>query len=163
MKAISVLFVAAQVSSPPPDCSIPFSFTASGKSSAPYAQASATGTFVPWVNVMETGSFFSSGLIAGTVVGWRPLRRLRVLWRTQSSYQARQWPPCRVGPQQRPSKLRRVHLSRSCPPTGFTAETSWKLTEGKSMAHSCPECGQCCYCGSDIDNCLFDFDDDVDA
>jgi len=31
------------------------------------------------------------------------------------------------------------------------------------MAHSCPECGQCCYCGSDIDDCLFDFDEDVDA
>lgn len=31
------------------------------------------------------------------------------------------------------------------------------------MAHSCPECGQCCYCGSDIDDCLFDFDDDVAA
>jgi len=29
------------------------------------------------------------------------------------------------------------------------------------MAHSCPECGQCCYCGGDIDDCLFDFDDDV--
>lgn len=24
------------------------------------------------------------------------------------------------------------------------------------MAHSCPECGQVCYCGGDIDDCLFD-------
>ncbi|MCE5309669.1 MAG: hypothetical protein LLG20_18700 [Acidobacteriales bacterium] len=31
------------------------------------------------------------------------------------------------------------------------------------MAHSCPECGQVCYCGSDIDDCLFDFDEDVEA
>lgn len=29
------------------------------------------------------------------------------------------------------------------------------------MAHSCPECGQTCYCGNDIDDCLFDFDEDV--
>jgi len=31
------------------------------------------------------------------------------------------------------------------------------------MAHSCPECGQTCYCGSDIDDCLFDFEEDVEA
>lgn len=31
------------------------------------------------------------------------------------------------------------------------------------MAHSCPECGLTCYCGEDIDDCLFDFDDDVEA
>jgi hypothetical protein len=24
------------------------------------------------------------------------------------------------------------------------------------MAHSCPECGQVCYCGGDIDDCCFD-------
>jgi hypothetical protein len=30
------------------------------------------------------------------------------------------------------------------------------------MAHSCPECGQCCYCGGDIDDCLFDFPDCVE-
>lgn len=30
------------------------------------------------------------------------------------------------------------------------------------MAHSCPECGAICYCGSDIDDCLFDFDEDVE-
>ena len=24
------------------------------------------------------------------------------------------------------------------------------------MAHSCPECGQVCYCGGDIDDCEFD-------
>ena len=29
------------------------------------------------------------------------------------------------------------------------------------MAHSCPECGQACYCGSDIDDCLFDSEEDV--
>lgn len=31
------------------------------------------------------------------------------------------------------------------------------------MAHQCPECGQMCYCNGDIDDCCFDFDDDVDA
>ncbi len=31
------------------------------------------------------------------------------------------------------------------------------------MAHSCPVCGLTCYCGSDIDDCLFDFDEDIDA
>lgn len=31
------------------------------------------------------------------------------------------------------------------------------------MAHSCPECGMICYCGSDIDDCLFDFEEDVAA
>ena len=31
------------------------------------------------------------------------------------------------------------------------------------MAHSCPECGMQCYCGSDIDDCLFDFWEDVEA
>ena len=29
------------------------------------------------------------------------------------------------------------------------------------MAHECPECGQVCYCGRDIDDCLFNFDEDV--
>jgi len=29
------------------------------------------------------------------------------------------------------------------------------------MAHTCPECGQMCYCGGDIDDCLNDFDEDV--
>jgi hypothetical protein len=24
------------------------------------------------------------------------------------------------------------------------------------MAHSCPDCGQACYCGGDLDDCLFD-------
>lgn len=24
------------------------------------------------------------------------------------------------------------------------------------MAHSCPECGQMCYCGGDFDDCCFD-------
>ena len=31
------------------------------------------------------------------------------------------------------------------------------------MAHSCPECGLSCNCGSDIDDFLFDFDEDVEA
>lgn len=31
------------------------------------------------------------------------------------------------------------------------------------MAHSCPECGSACYCGGDIDDCLLDFDEDVEA
>ena len=30
------------------------------------------------------------------------------------------------------------------------------------MAHSCPECGQVCYCNGDIDDCLNDFDEDVE-
>ena len=29
------------------------------------------------------------------------------------------------------------------------------------MAHTCPECGQCCYCGGDIDDCCHDMPDDV--
>ena len=29
------------------------------------------------------------------------------------------------------------------------------------MAHECPECGQICYCGGDIDDCLNNFDEDV--
>lgn len=29
------------------------------------------------------------------------------------------------------------------------------------MAHECPECGQVCYCGRDIDDCLFNFEEDV--
>lgn len=24
------------------------------------------------------------------------------------------------------------------------------------MAHSCPDCGSACYCGGDIDDCIFD-------
>lgn len=31
------------------------------------------------------------------------------------------------------------------------------------MAHSCPDCGSTCYCGTDIDDCLFDFDEDIEA
>lgn len=31
------------------------------------------------------------------------------------------------------------------------------------MAHSCPECGCTCYCNGDIDDCVFDFDEDVAA
>jgi len=29
------------------------------------------------------------------------------------------------------------------------------------MAHECPECGQMCYCGSDIDDCLLNCEEDV--
>jgi hypothetical protein len=29
------------------------------------------------------------------------------------------------------------------------------------MAHTCPECGQVCYCGGDIDDCCFDFEENV--
>ena len=29
------------------------------------------------------------------------------------------------------------------------------------MAHTCPECGQACYCNGDIDDCLNQFEDDV--
>ncbi len=29
------------------------------------------------------------------------------------------------------------------------------------MAHTCPECGQACYCNGDIDDCLNDFEEDV--
>lgn len=31
------------------------------------------------------------------------------------------------------------------------------------MAHSCPDCGSTCYCGSDIDDCLLDDEEDVNA
>lgn len=24
------------------------------------------------------------------------------------------------------------------------------------MAHSCPECDQCCHCGGDVDDCIID-------
>lgn len=30
------------------------------------------------------------------------------------------------------------------------------------MAHSCPECGQACYCGGDIDDCFFGGTDEED-
>ena len=29
------------------------------------------------------------------------------------------------------------------------------------MAHECPECGQMCYCGRDIDDCLLNLEEDV--
>lgn len=29
------------------------------------------------------------------------------------------------------------------------------------MAHSCPECGLLCHCNGDIDDCCFDFEEDV--
>ena len=29
------------------------------------------------------------------------------------------------------------------------------------MAHECPECGQMCFCGRDIDDCCFSFEEDV--
>ena len=29
------------------------------------------------------------------------------------------------------------------------------------MGHTCPDCGQACYCGGDIDDCIFDMPDDV--
>ena len=29
------------------------------------------------------------------------------------------------------------------------------------MAHTCPECGQACFCNGDIDDCLNDFEEDV--
>ena len=29
------------------------------------------------------------------------------------------------------------------------------------MAHECPDCGMQCYCGSDIDDCLMNNEDDV--
>ena len=31
------------------------------------------------------------------------------------------------------------------------------------MAHTCPTCGSTCMCNGDIDDCCFDFDEDVDA
>jgi hypothetical protein len=34
-------------------------------------------------------------------------------------------------------------------------------TRRGKMAHECPECGQTCYCGADIDDCCFNFEDDV--
>ncbi len=29
------------------------------------------------------------------------------------------------------------------------------------MAHECPECGQMCYCGGDIDDCCNNFERDL--
>ena len=29
------------------------------------------------------------------------------------------------------------------------------------MAHTCPDCGQTCYCGEDIDDCLLDLAVDI--
>lgn len=29
------------------------------------------------------------------------------------------------------------------------------------MAHECPDCGQTCYCNGDIDDCCFNFEEDV--
>lgn len=29
------------------------------------------------------------------------------------------------------------------------------------MAHECPECGQTCFCNGDIDDCCFNFEEDV--
>jgi len=31
------------------------------------------------------------------------------------------------------------------------------------MAHSCPDCSQACYCNGDIDDCLLDDDDAINA
>jgi hypothetical protein len=31
------------------------------------------------------------------------------------------------------------------------------------MSHECPECGELCFCNGDIDDCLFNWDEDVDA
>ncbi len=29
------------------------------------------------------------------------------------------------------------------------------------MAHECPECGQLCFCGGDIDDCMNNFEEDI--
>jgi hypothetical protein len=29
------------------------------------------------------------------------------------------------------------------------------------MAHECPDCGQMCYCGGDIDDCCFNQEENV--
>lgn len=29
------------------------------------------------------------------------------------------------------------------------------------MGHTCPACGQACYCNGDIDDCINDFEEDV--
>ena len=31
------------------------------------------------------------------------------------------------------------------------------------MSHTCPDCGTLCFCNGDIDDCMFDFDEDVNA
>ena len=31
------------------------------------------------------------------------------------------------------------------------------------MAHECPDCGSWCHCNGDIDDCLLNCDEDVDA
>jgi hypothetical protein len=33
--------------------------------------------------------------------------------------------------------------------------------EERLMAHTCPDCGQVCYCNGDIDDCLNEFEEDV--
>ena len=43
------------------------------------------------------------------------------------------------------------------------ASQTWIIPRTASMAHNCPDCGQCCYCGKDIDDCLLDNDEDVEA
>lgn len=30
------------------------------------------------------------------------------------------------------------------------------------MAHECPDCGQTCYCNGDIDDCCFNFPEEVE-
>lgn len=30
------------------------------------------------------------------------------------------------------------------------------------MAHECPDCGMVCHCGTDIDDCVFNLDQDID-
>jgi hypothetical protein len=30
------------------------------------------------------------------------------------------------------------------------------------MSHTCPECGETCYCNGDIDDCCNDFKEDVE-
>lgn len=30
------------------------------------------------------------------------------------------------------------------------------------MAHECPDCGECCYCNGDIDDCCHNFDEDIE-
>ena len=44
------------------------------ESVTPYSTDSKTGSFVPWVNITETATFSTNGLINGALIGWKPGR-----------------------------------------------------------------------------------------
>ena len=44
------------------------------ESVTPYSTDSKTGSFVPWVNITESATFSTTGLINGALIGWKPGR-----------------------------------------------------------------------------------------